>query len=120
MSSSETGQAVVILTTTGDEESARALSRALVEEGLCACVSRHAVKSVFRWDSTGAGIPVSEMRVCEEDEVLLVIKTAAACATQLERRLAEIHPYDVPEIVRIVPQHVGEKYLSWLLAACAA
>jgi len=114
--------AVVVLTTTADDDSARSLSRALVEEGLAACVTRSAVKSVFRWESPddGAGVASTrKMRVCEEDEVLLVVKTSRTRVAQLEKRLLELHPYDCPELIRIEPEHVEERYLAWLLAACA-
>lgn len=113
--------AVLILTTTADDEVAIALSRALVEEGLAACVTRTAVKSVFRWGSTAAGASVETrqpMRVCEEVEVLLVVKTSRKRAAEVEKRLLELHPYECPELMRIEPEHVEEKYLSWLMAAC--
>jgi len=111
--------AVLVMTTTADDVAALRLSRALVEEGLAACVSRSAVKSVFRWES----VPASDesgrkMSVCEEAEVLLVIKTSRKRASEVEKRLLELHPYECPEVVRIAPEHVGEKYLAWLVAAC--
>jgi periplasmic divalent cation tolerance protein len=121
--SDDAAAAVLVLTTTADDESARALSRALVEEGLAACVTRMPVRSVFRWESQPAGGGVSSVqqpRVCEEEEVLLVIKAARVCAAELERRIVELHPYECAEVIRIVPEHVEAKYLAWLLAACAA
>ena len=116
--------AVVVLTTTADDDSARSLSRALVEEGLAACVTRSAVKSVFRWETSadaddGGVASTRKMRVCEEDEVLLVVKTSRTRVAQLEKRLLELHPYDCPELIRVEPEHVEERYLAWLLAACA-
>lgn len=114
--------AVLMLTTTADDEAARTLSLALVEEGLAACVTRSAVKSVFRWESGAEGAPVDSGRkrtVCEEAEVLLVIKTSRRRADEVEKRLLQLHPYECPEIVRVAPEHVEEKYLAWLVAACA-
>ena len=74
-------------------------------------------------DSTGgwsdAGREAThKMEVCEDDEVLLVVKTSRARAGQLEKRLLELHPYDCPELIRFAPEHVDEKYLAWLTAAC--
>ena len=40
---------IVVLTTTGDDESAARLARALVEERLAACVTRIGARSVYRW-----------------------------------------------------------------------
>ncbi|MFN2426408.1 MAG: divalent-cation tolerance protein CutA [Candidatus Binatia bacterium] len=119
--------AVLVLTTTADDDSALALSRQLVEEGLAACVSRTAVKSVFRWEPAPTAQAdrreklsekLSGMNICEENEVQLVIKTSRARAAALESRLLDLHPYDCPELIRIEPEHVDEKYLAWLLVAC--
>ena len=111
--------AVLVLTTTADDEAARTLSRTLVEEGLAACVTRTAVNSVFRWESPDATAdPSRGMRVCEEAEVLLVIKTSRTRVAELEKRLLELHPYECPELIRIEPEHVEKKYLAWLTAAC--
>lgn len=101
--------ALLLLTTIADDDAARRLAHALVEERLAACVTRHAVKSVYRWES----------KVCDEDEVLLVIKTSRARRRDLEARILALHSYDCPEIVAVVPDHVEAKYLAWLLAACA-
>ncbi len=114
-------EAILVLTTTADDESAVALSRTLVEEGLAACVTRTPVRSVFRWEATASGEPgrsPRDMRVCDEAEVLLLIKTARARLAELERRILELHSYDCPEILVIAPEHAGAKYLAWLLAAC--
>lgn len=104
------GGAVLVLTTTADEASASRLARTLVEEGLAACVTRTAVRSVYRWEEAAA-------KVCEEDEVLLLVKTAASRVVELEARLLELHPYSCPEVIRIAPEHVDTGYLSWLLSA---
>ena len=84
-------------------------------------VTRSAVKSVFRWEPADAGDttrPAAKLRVVEEPEVLLVIKTSRARVAELEKRLLELHPYQCPELIRIEPEHVEEKYLAWLVAAC--
>lgn len=123
------GCAVLVLTTTADDASARALSRTLVEERLAACVTRAAVRSVYRWepaaadaaaDGRGAGdARAAAMPVCEDDEVLLVVKTSRARVDDVERRILELHAYECPEVVRVVPEHVEPSYLAWLLSSCA-
>jgi len=113
--------AVLLLTTTADDESARILSRTLVEEGLAACVTRTAVRSVFRWESPGDADEVGstqKMRVDEEEEVLLVVKTSRVRAAEVENRLLALHPYECPEVIWIEPEHVEQRYLAWLIAAC--
>lgn len=108
--------AVLVLTSVGGEAEARGLSTALVREGLAACVTRTAVQSVFRWDESDGG--AADMPVCEEAEVLLLIKTSQARVDQLEKRVLELHPYECPELIRLEADHVEPRYLKWLLSAC--
>lgn len=109
--------AVVVLTTTADDASAARLARILVEEGLAACVTRTPVRSVYRWEE-GAE-PGAGAKLCEEEEVLLLVKTAASRVVELESRLLELHPYSCPEVIRIAAGNVNAGYLAWLLAETA-
>ncbi|HXC52682.1 MAG TPA: divalent-cation tolerance protein CutA [Candidatus Limnocylindrales bacterium] len=114
-------EVIVVLTTTADDESAGRLARALVEERLAACVTRMAAQSVYRWQKTDAGDPATgpaSSEVCEESEVLLLIKSARSRKHELEQRILELHSYECPEIVVLEPQSVAPRYRAWLLAAC--
>jgi periplasmic divalent cation tolerance protein len=97
--------AVVVLSTAPDRETAHRLAQTVVEEGLAACVSRVTnVKSLFRWEG----------ELEDADEVLLVLKTHASSAPSLTQRLAELHPYEVPEIL-VLPVAAGFRdYLDWI------
>lgn len=85
---------------------ARAFARALVEAGLAACVNLVPLTSVYRWRG----------KVESAREVLLVVKTARSRVRALERRVKAEHPYEVPEVVVLAPEHVESRYLAWLLA----
>jgi periplasmic divalent cation tolerance protein len=99
----------VVLATAPSADVARSLARAWVEAGVVACVNLvPGVTSVFKWEG----------RVDEETEVLMIAKTTVAGAADVERSLAEDHPYDVPECVVLAPSHVAPSYLDWLLGAC--
>jgi periplasmic divalent cation tolerance protein len=108
-------RAVLVLTSVGDDESAARLARLLVEENLAACVTCSAAKSVYRWEAAGNALP-REMAICEEDEVMLVVKTSRARVADVEGRLRQVHPYACPEIVVVEAAHVEARYLEWLLA----
>ena len=80
-----------------------------MSEGLAACVSvLPPMRSVYRWQ--GAVEAAGERQ--------LVIKTTAARLDELERRLLELHPYDVPEFVVIPITSGSAAYLSWLADSC--
>lgn len=93
------------LTTCPDEESAEALSRALVERRLAACVTRlPGARSVYRW----------EERVCEDGEVQLLIKTTEARQAALSAVLAELHPYEEPELIFLPVKGGSQGYMQWI------
>jgi len=100
-----------VLSTTGREQEARSIARQLVEERLAACVNiLGPIRSVYRW--RGA--------VEEEPEFLLLIKTRAILLPRLERRLIELHSYEVPEMLALAPSGGSPAYLAWLVESTAA
>jgi len=95
----------LVFVTAPDVDVAQKLARALVDERLAACASLlPGVTSIYRWRG----------EVHEEDEVLLLIKTCSGRLEELVRRIAELHPYEVPEIIAVEPVHVEPRYLAWL------
>lgn len=95
----------LIITTVPDEETAKAISRTLVDERLAACVSlSSSCQSTYRWQG----------KVSLEREYMLFIKTQAGLYPELEKRLAAIHPYDVPEIIAVPLANGYGKYLAWI------
>jgi periplasmic divalent cation tolerance protein len=100
--------ALLVMTTASGEDAASALARTLVEEGLAACVSRVPVVSVYRWQG----------RICEDGEVMLVVKTSRSRLADVESRIGELHDYECPEILAVAPEHVEARYLEWLLSSC--
>ncbi len=95
----------VVFVTAGDKETGLALARQVVEEGLAACGNLLPdVTSVCEWDGS----------MQEEAEVLLILKTSAERASRLVERVAELHEYDVPEILTLVVEGGHEPYLEWV------
>jgi periplasmic divalent cation tolerance protein len=81
------------------------IAKELVEQKIAACVSIiPQIISVYIWQD----------KVCHETEYLLLIKSNLKRFDDLERRIKELHSYDVPEIIA-VPIKAGNKiYLDWL------
>jgi periplasmic divalent cation tolerance protein len=99
---------VVVLTTVGRDFDAKSLARELVEARLAACVNIvPAIESVYRWEG----------KVAEDGEQLLLIKTVEERLDELQAALIAKHPYDLPEIVVIVMDHIRGKYREWLMEA---
>lgn len=94
-----------IVLSTVPVEAAERLASTLVAERLAACVNIHPrVVSVYRWEG----------REERAEESLLVAKTSDAALGRLTARLAEIHPYSVPEIVAIDALSVNAAYREWV------
>ena len=99
------GQALLILTNLPDEAGARDLATMLVSRRLAACVNViPGVTSYYRWKG----------QLQRDAELLLVIKTRAACLDGLRATLARLHPYDVPELVALKVEDGLAPYLAWL------
>jgi periplasmic divalent cation tolerance protein len=98
---------LLVLSNVPDQEVAAAIARALVDERLAACVNiLGACRSIYRWRG----------EVEEADEVTLLVKTTRRRHAACLQRLEALHPYEVPEIVTIVPDAVWPAYASWAIA----
>lgn len=96
---------LLVYCTCPDEKTAETIAQALVEEGLAACVNiMPAVKSVYRWKG----------EVESTAESLLLVKITSGAYENTERRIVELHPYELPEVIG-VPIVAGlQAYLAWL------
>ena len=100
-----------ILTTTGTEELALAIARALVSERLAACVNIIGpIRSVYRWRDA----------IEDDREYLLLIKTRATNYMKVESRVRELHSYEVPEVLSMTVDRGSPPYIKWLLESTGA
>ena len=96
---------LLVLCTFPDVEKARQIGTLLVEKQLVACVNLlPAVESIYRWQG----------KVEHAAEVLAIFKTTEEGWPVLERELAALHPYEVPEIVALKPEQVAAGYAKWV------
>ena len=104
-------QARIVLCTAGAETQAQSIARQLVDERLAACVNIVGpIRSVYRWRDA----------VEDESEFLLLIKTRASLLGRVQRRVIELHSYEVPEVLALVPSGGSAAYLGWLLESTAS
>ncbi len=97
----------VVLCTCPDPETAQRLSTTIVGEQLAACVNIiPAIRSIYRWKG----------EICDDAEVLMIIKSTATCFDSLQTRLVELHPYECPEVIAMEISDGNAAYLAWLQA----
>ncbi len=97
----------VVLCTCPPEHAER-IARTVLEERLVACVNIvSGVKSLYWWKG----------EIQDDSETMLVIKTPTETYAKLERRLIEIHPYQVPEVISLEVVDGSRSYISWVREA---
>ena len=96
---------IVAMSTVPDAATGERIARALVDERLIACANLvPGVTSVYRWEG----------RVCAEPELLMVMKTRRALLPRVAERVAELHPYEVPEVVGLPLEGGLPAYCRWV------
>lgn len=99
----------LIALVTAPKDIAESLATSVVAEHLAACVNIiPGVTSIFFWEG----------KVCQEAEVLLLIKTNKSTWNQLMARVKELHTYDIPEIVSLPITDGFQPYLQWINQSC--
>ena len=97
-----------VSTTTADHGSAMTIARALIEQGLAACVQISGpIESVYRWKGA---VEASQEWAC-------TAKTTRDAYPRVERRIRELHSYDEPEIIATAIITGSESYLKWVQEA---
>ena len=97
----------IVFMTVGNKEEAKNIVRALLEEKLIACGNIiDNVSSMFWWKN----------KIDEEQEVLVIMKTREHLFNRLSERVAELHSYDVPELLAVPVVDGLPSYLGWLKA----
>ena len=98
-------RAVIVLCTCPDDASAQRIAAALVEERLAACVNRiGGVVSTYRWQG----------KVCNDQEVLLLIKTTSERFGAVRERIVALHPHELPEVIAVDVARGLPAYLDWI------
>ena len=97
---------IVIYCTVPNKKLAKTIAKVLMKHKLAACVSMiENVRSTFSWDG----------EICEEKEVLLIIKTRRTNYGKVKLVIEDMHPYNVPEIIALPIVDCSEDYLKWLV-----
>jgi periplasmic divalent cation tolerance protein len=95
--------AMLILTTADSDSLAERIATSLVESGDAACVSIVAgLRSIYRWEG----------KVCNEKELLLLIKSTAERFESVRAHVRRLHSYQVPEVIGLPVSAIDADYLQ--------
>jgi len=96
---------ISVFVTVPDEETAVKVAKAVLDSKIAACASMiPAVRSLYWWKG----------EIQDDSELLLVIKTRSDMFDLLSRKIREIHPYEVPEIIAFPIVMGNHDYLAWI------
>jgi periplasmic divalent cation tolerance protein len=96
---------IIVSTTLESREEAEHLARMLVDAKLVACAQvAGPITSFYRWQG----------EVEAATEFTLSLKTTKELALDLEARLQELHPYELPEIITNELDGVNDAYRNWV------
>ena len=95
----------ICLITTDSYDNAVQIARILVAEKSAACCNIiQGINSIYEWEGT----------IKHDREYLIIAKTRSDKMEQLEDRVKELHPYDIPEIISYALSEGSKEYLDWV------
>jgi periplasmic divalent cation tolerance protein len=99
---------IIVLSTADTLELAKKIASTLVEEGEAACVNIiPGVLSIYRWEG----------KINEDQEFLLVIKSAEEKFEAIRTKIRQLHTYQTPEVIEIPIADGDAVYIDWLRAS---
>ena len=96
---------IVVVTSVGTEEQALDVAHALVRARRAACVNIVPnIHSVYRWKG----------RVCDDGEMLLIIKTRASQFEGVRETIQRVNTYELPEILGYRVDKASPGFAQWI------
>jgi periplasmic divalent cation tolerance protein len=96
---------IFVITTLADAAAGERLVHTLLDDGLIACGNLlPGMTSIYRWKGS----------IERADEVMVILKTRSSLADPLFSRIAELHPYEVPELVALPVAKGSHAYSAWV------
>ncbi len=96
---------IVVVTSVGTEEQALDVAHALVRARRAACVNIVPnIHSVYRWKG----------RVCDDGEMLLIIKTRASQFEGVRDTIQKVNTYELPEVLGYRVDKASPGFAQWI------
>ncbi len=97
-------EAILVYTTFPDIETAERVVRDLLDKKLIACANLREHIAFYPWEG----------KTVKEREVGVILKTEVNKWKAVKRFLREVHPYDVPLILRLDVDKLNREYSEWM------
>lgn len=93
----------LLYVTHANEADAELLCKSLLNEKLISCANFFQIKSMYNWKE----------KIIKENETVSLIKFDKTKIEEVEKRIKELHPYEVPCIMRI-PADANIEFEKWI------
>lgn len=94
----------IVYITAGNMDEAKMIGRYLVEKRLAACANIFPISSIYRWKDN----------IEEAEEFVILAKTKSSRVKDIEKKVKEMHSYEVPCIVSFRMDEGSADYLKWI------
>ncbi len=95
---------IIVQTTCSNKDEARKIAKILIEEKLAACIQMNEIESFYMWED----------KFCNDDEILLTIKTKKENFKKIKSKIKELHSYDLPEIIGVDITNISKNYKKFI------
>ncbi len=95
---------ILIYTTTPTKKEASKLAKLLLKKRLVACIQMHKIKSMYIWEEA----------LCNNKEILLIMKTKKQYYKKIKKCLLKHHSYDTPQIYMHAVKKPHKAYMQWI------
>ena len=96
---------MVVVTSVGTEEQALDVAHALVRAKRAACVNIiPGIHSIYRWKG----------RICDDGEMLLLIKTRASNFESVRETIHKVNTYELPEVLAYKVDWASPGFAQWI------
>ena len=99
---------LLVQTTCASKDEAKKIAKVLIEKELAACVQMTKIESYYMWKN----------EFCDDEEILLSIKTKKENFKKIKSKIKELHSYDVPEIIGLDISDVSKEYKKFIEKNC--
>jgi periplasmic divalent cation tolerance protein len=93
----------LLYVTHANENDAESLCESLLNEKLISCANFFPINSLYNWEN----------KLIKEKETVSLIKFDKTKIDEVEKRIKELHPYEVPCIMRI-PANANIEFEKWI------
>ena len=95
---------ILIYVVCKNKEEANKIGKLFVKKKLVACANTFPIDSFYNWDN----------KFVEDKEFVLLLKTVSDNYKILEKKIKEIHSYDIPAIIKINVE-ANSAYENWVI-----